>query len=103
MDASVAHDHPAPSSHIDDAAKVRLGMGFYVITDIVFVAFLFVTYIWLRANNTLNSWFPSGTKLPDFTTSNVLTGLIVVSAIAYFVGYLGIRADNQMVLRVGAL
>ena len=44
-----------------------------------------------------------GTKLPDATMQNVLAGLIVASAIAYFVGYLGIRSGNQTTLRLGAL
>jgi cytochrome c oxidase subunit 3 len=33
----------------------------------------------------------------------VLTILVVLSAVSYFVGYSGIRRDNQMQLRVGSL
>src|SRR5579859_6517978 len=98
MDAAVAaHGHAAAQPM--DEAKVRLGMRFYVLTDIIFVAFLLVTYIWLRANNTDGGWFPQGTKLPDANTNNVLVGLMVLSGISYFVGYLGIRRGSQGQLR----
>lgn len=102
MDAAVAaHGHAAAQPM--DEAKVRLGMRFYVLTDIIFVAFLLVTYIWLRANNTDSSWFPQGTKLPDANTNNVLVVLMVLSGISYFVGYLGIRRGSQGQLRIGML
>jgi heme/copper-type cytochrome/quinol oxidase subunit 3 len=101
MGAAVATHGGHAASHIDDDAKVRLGMRFYVLTDIIFVAFLLISYIWLRAYNTGGSWFPKGTKLPDATTSWVLTGLMVASAVAYYLAYQGVRMSNQGLLRGG--
>jgi heme/copper-type cytochrome/quinol oxidase subunit 3 len=76
----------------------------YVLADVLFVIFLMVTYPWLRAYNTDQGWFPfAGMKLPDPTTSLVLVLLMVVSAIFFFIGYTGIRAGNQAVLRIGML
>ena len=100
--ATVSH----ASSHgdfVDHDRKLRFGMVFYIVTDMVFVTFLFVSYIWLRAYNTGGSWFPDGTKLPDTMFSNILTGLLVLGAICFFVAYQGLKAGNQGLLRVGSL
>ena len=84
--------------------KVRLGMLFIVLADALFVVFMMVTYPWLRAYNTDQGWFPfAGMKLPDSTISLVLGLIMVASAIFFFTGYLGIRAGNQTVLRIGML
>lgn len=84
---------------IDDDRKVKLGMLFYVLADVAFVVFLFVSYIWERAYNTLGGWnrFP-GMALPDQQTTYILTGLMVASGIAYFIAHMGIKAGNQAVL-----
>jgi cytochrome c oxidase subunit III len=98
VDAAVTtHGHGAAHA-IDDERKVRLGMLFYVLTDVILVMFLFAAYIWLRAYNTDGGWFPfKGMRLPDQTTTNLLVLLIVLSGVSFFVAYRGIRA----VLRVG--
>jgi heme/copper-type cytochrome/quinol oxidase subunit 3 len=81
--------------------KVRFGMLLYVLADVLFVIFMLVTYPWLRAYNTDNGWFPfAGMALPDQGTSLGLMLLMVVSAVFFFLGYLGIRAGNQVFLRV---
>jgi heme/copper-type cytochrome/quinol oxidase subunit 3 len=81
--------------------KVRFGMLLYVLADVLFVVFMLVTYPWLRAYNTDNGWFPfAGMALPDQGTSLTLAGLMVASAVFFFLGYLGIRAGNQVVLRI---
>jgi heme/copper-type cytochrome/quinol oxidase subunit 3 len=90
------------SAHAEnDESKVRLGMLFYVFTDVILVAFLFAAYIWLRAYNTDNGWFPAKYPLPNSTTTDILVGLIVVSAVCFYVAYRGIRSGNQTVLKVG--
>jgi cytochrome c oxidase subunit 3 len=84
--------------------KVRIGMLMYVLADVLFVIFLMVTYPWLRAYNTDQGWFPfAGMQLPDPTTSLILVLLMVVSAVFFFIGFMGIRAGNQTVLRIGML
>ncbi len=103
MDAAIAAHGQASAGHLDDEAKVRLGMRFYVLTDVIFVTFLLLSYVWLRYNNVLDMWFPKGTKVPDTTPQYILLGLIVLSAVSYFIGYLGIRRGSQMQLRAGLL
>ncbi len=84
--------------------KVRLGMLFIVLADVLFVVYMTVTYPWERAYNTDQGWFPyAGMKLPDPTISLVLVLLMVASAVFFFIGYLGIRSGNQTVLRIGML
>lgn len=92
------------SEHVgNDESKVRLGMLFYVLTDVIFVAFLFAAYIWLRAYNTDKGWYPAHYRLPDAMTTNVLDAIIVVSAICFYIAYRGARAGNQLMIRVGAV
>lgn len=87
----------------NDESKVRLGMLFYVLTDVIFVAFLFASYIWLRAYNTDNGWLPAHYRMPNSSTTYVLDALVVVSAVCFYIAYRGVRAGNQAALRVGAV
>ncbi len=105
MDSAIAVGGHAAGGHgagdfVDHDRKLRLGMLLYVLTDVILVAFLFAAYVWLRAYNTDGGWFPMQFRLPDATTSNVLLGLIVTSAVCFYIAYRGIRAGNQTVLRV---
>ena len=105
MDASIAAPaHAAAAPAFDNDRKVRLGMLFYVLTDVTFVIFLLVSYVWLRAYNTGGGWFPfAGMALPDATTSALLVLLIVLSAVAYAIGQIIINTtDNSRALGVFA-
>ena len=101
--SSVAATPGAGETHpMSDERKLKLGMLFYVLTDVAFVIFLFISYIWERAYNTDNGWFNfSGMRTPDTTASLLLTLAIVLSAVAFFIAYRGIVAGNQIVLRAG--
>ena len=105
MDAFAVTPAPAhaESGPFDNDRKLRLGMLFYVLTDVTFVVFLLVSYVWLRAYNTDGGWFPfKGMRTPDQGTSLILLVLIVLSAVSFFVASRGIRAGNQTVLSAGA-
>lgn len=102
MDAFVVTHGHAAAPTVDNDRKVRLGMLFYVLTDVTFVVFLLVSYVWLRAYNTNGGWFPyTKMPLPDTGTTYLLTGLMVASGLCYFAGYLGTRGGNQLVTRIG--
>lgn len=95
-----ASGHAMPhGDQVDHDLKLRRGMLFYVLTDVLFVIFLLATYIWLRAYHA-QGWFPDGLKLPDEQTVYILTGLCVLSAIFYFIGFLGIRNGNSSTLMI---
>lgn len=74
-------------------------MLFYVLTDVIFVIFLLASYVWLRSYHA-DGWFPDGTKLPDQQMTYILTGLCVLSAVFYFIGFMGIRAGNKATLTI---
>ena len=72
------HGHDAAhASHVDEEGKVRLGMLFYVIVDAMFALFLVSAYIFLRASNVNNQWFPDGTKNIDLAQPTTQTALLV--------------------------
>lgn len=79
---------------VDHDLKLRRGMLFYVLTDVLFVIFMLASYVWLRALHA-DGWFPKGTKTPDETTVFILTGLCVVSAIFFAIGFLALRGGSQ--------
>src|SRR6185312_11599916 len=85
---------------VDHDLKLRRGMLFYVCTDVLFVIFLLATYIWLRAYHA-PGWFPEGTKLPEEQTVYILTGLCVLSAIFFFIGFMGLRNGSKTTLSIG--
>lgn len=98
-----AHGTGHSASAIDDERKVRLGMLFYVLTDVTFVIFLLVGYVWLRAYNVNGDWYPfKSFAVPDETTSLILVLLMVASGACYFVGYRAILAGNKMLLSIFA-
>lgn len=101
MDAFVVAPAHGEAHPFDSDRRVRLGMLFYVLTDVTFSVFLLVTYVWLRGYNTGGGWFPLKEQVPDQGTSVVLVALIVVSAVSFFVAYRGIAAGNQTILRAG--
>ncbi|MBF6591295.1 MAG: cytochrome c oxidase subunit 3 [Ktedonobacterales bacterium] len=80
--------------------KLRFGMIIYLITDIAFAIFLTAAYPFLRGLNTDSGWFPYRFQL-DFTSGNVITGLLVASGVCYFIGYRALRANNQGIFKVG--
>lgn len=90
----------AAGDHVDNDRKLRLGILFYVLTDVILVLFLFASYVWLRAYNTDGGWFPLQERLPDQGTANILTLLIVLSGISYFLGVQAIKRGNMGALRI---
>jgi len=105
MDISVGtgHDEHAAShaSHIDEERKVRLGMFFYVVTDIIFALFIVVAYIFLRSANVAGQWFPPGTPNINFLQPTIFTVILVLSGIFYAVGQFAAGRGNQGLLRIG--
>jgi cytochrome c oxidase subunit III len=103
MSAAIPVEAHDGSTSMDNDSKVRLGMLFYVLTDVTFVIFLLVGYVWLRAYNVNGDWYPfKSFAVPDEGTSLVLMLLMVASGVCYFIGYRAIVAGNKMLLSVFA-
>ena len=105
MDISVGggHGEHAAShvSHIDEERKVRLGMFFYIITDIIFALFIVIAYIFLRGANVSGGWFPAGTPDISFIQPTIFTVILVLSGIFYAIGQFAVGRGNQRLLRIG--
>ncbi len=103
MSAAIPVEAPDSSTSMDNDSKVRLGMLFYVLTDVTFVIFLLVGYVWLRAYNVNGDWYPfKSFSVPDEGTSFVLLLLMVASGVCFFIGYRAILAGNKALLSVFA-
>lgn len=95
-------DLPNGGGAWSDDRKVRLGMFFYVLTDVTFAIFLLATYVWLRAYNTDGNWRPTNIG-PDMQQVALLTLVIIASAASYFVATLGARARSAGLVKAGLL
>jgi cytochrome c oxidase subunit 3 len=95
------HEVSSHASHIDEEGKVRLGMFFYVMTDVMFALFLVSAYIFLRAANVNNQWFPDGTKNIDLAQPTLLTGLLVASGLFFILGHWAVRRGNGALVKLG--
>jgi heme/copper-type cytochrome/quinol oxidase subunit 3 len=90
MDATLAaHGHELAHGW-DNDRKVRLGMLFYVLTDVTFAVFLLVSYIWERAYNVNSAWFSLKLAAPDQGATNLLVLAMVASGVLYLIGHVAI-------------
>lgn len=95
------HEVSSHASHIDEEAKVRLGMLFYVIVDVMLALFMVSAYIFLRASNVNNLWFPDGTKNINLTQPTVQTGLLVASGLFFILAHWAVRRGIGGLVKVG--
>ncbi len=101
MDATVAaHGHELAYGW-DNDRKVRLGMLFYVLTDVTFVIFLLVSYVWERAYNVNGAWFPLKERLPDQGATNLLLLAMIASGVLFAIGHFAVsRGGSSTVLAI---
>lgn len=95
------HEASGHASHVDEEGKVRLGMLFYVIVDSMFALFLVSAYIFLRASNVNNLWFPDGTKNISLTQPTIQTGLLVASGLAFILAHWAVRRNQGSLVKLG--
>jgi len=95
------HEVAAHASHIDEEGKVRLGMLFYVIVDVMFALFMVSAYIFLRAANVNNLWFPAGAKTVEPVEPTVLTAMMVVSGLCFILAHWAVRRGIGGLVKVG--
>lgn len=101
MDTAIgAHEHAAAHQAEADR-RLRIGILLYVITDIIFVAILFASYVFLRGYDTQGGFLPKGVKVAPAQTPTILMILLIISAISYFVAYRSLQRDNQTLYRAG--
>ncbi|HEX6122369.1 MAG TPA: cytochrome c oxidase subunit 3 [Ktedonobacterales bacterium] len=92
-----AHGHTVEDQAVHDR-KMRFGMIFYILTDVVLAIFLTAAYPFLRTLNNVQGWFPYHFQL-DFSSGNMITIALIVSAVLYFIGYRALKAGSQGLFR----
>jgi cytochrome c oxidase subunit III len=95
------HEASSHASHIDEEGKVRVGMLFYVVVDIMFALFLISAYVFLRGVNVNNLWFPDGTKNIDLTQTTIQTGLMVASGLCFVLAHWAVRQGIGGLVKLG--
>lgn len=95
------HDVAGHADHIDHEGKVRLGMLFYVVVDVMFALFLITAYVFLRGVNVNNLWFPDGTKNIDITQTTIQTGILVASGLCFILAHWAVRAGIGGLVKLG--
>lgn len=97
------HGESSHASHVDDDRKVRIGMFFYVLTDVMFALFMVSAYIFLRAVNVNNGWFPDGTKNIDQAMPTALIATLVASGLFFVLAHVSVRNGNALLTKVGVV
>lgn len=89
---------------VDEQRKLRLGMIFYILNDVILAIFFIGSYIFLRGYNTNQRFYlPSGTAAPSLLTTTVIMGLAILAAVAYYIGYRLMLRDIQGPFRIAML
>lgn len=96
-----AHGESSHADHVDHDRKVRIGMFFYVLCDVMFALFMVSAYIFLRAVNVNNLWFPAGTHRVDPMLSTLMLGLLVASSLFFVMAHVGVRNGNKSFATIG--
>lgn len=95
------HGESSHASHVDDDRKVRIGMFFYVLCDVMLALFMVSAYIFLRAANVNNGWFPAGVKNIDQFMPTALLGVLVASSLFFVLAHVSVRNGNRGLTTIG--
>jgi heme/copper-type cytochrome/quinol oxidase subunit 3 len=87
----------------DPSPGQRLGVIMLIVADAVFVLSLVFAYFYLRGLNTEGAWISKGSATLWAGSGWVLAGVMVLSALAYRWGELGIRAGERGRLVAGTM
>ena len=79
-----------------------MGVGFIIVADVMFVASLLFSYLYLRGLNTENAWVPKGSRIAPIWPGWALAAGLVLSAVAFRWGEKGIRVGNGTRLVLGS-
>jgi heme/copper-type cytochrome/quinol oxidase subunit 3 len=100
------HEHAAESHHLPPALvahQQRRAVLFFILADAVFFACLLFSYFYLRSLNVNDGWLPEGINTAPSWQVWLITGVAVVSALAYRSAEMGIRAGQRQRFQTGAL
>ncbi len=92
--------HLAPAVVADQQRRAVL---FFILADVVFFASLLFTYFYLHALNVNDGWLPEGANTAPSGVVWLVSGVTVLSALAYRSAEMGIRAGQRSRFLSGAL
>lgn len=98
MPAAAGHGQAEAGHAVDRPTKLRqfrMLVQLLIVSDAVFVAGLFFSYLYLRALNINNMWIPAKVHPIGAAASWSVAGLMVASAVVYRWGDLGGRAGRH--------
>lgn len=102
---AVTAGHPLPHEEDRDSIgrRWRTGVVLLMVADVAFVGSLVFSYFYLRGLNTEGAWFPAGSSLTPIWIGWAIAGGLVLSALIYRWGQLGIHVGNngRLVLAAG--
>lgn len=98
--STVEHEHLAAREH-DPSSSQRAGVLLLILADAAFVLSLVFTYFYLRGLNTDGGWIPKGSGTLSPGDGWMIAGVVVVSALVYRWGELGIRTGDRGRLLTG--
>jgi heme/copper-type cytochrome/quinol oxidase subunit 3 len=99
-------EHKTESHHLPPALvahQQRRAVLFFILADAVFFACLLFSYFYLRSLNVNDGWLPDGVPTAASWQVWLITGVTVLSALAYRSAETGIRAGQLSRFRTGAL
>ena len=80
----------------------QTGVLLLILADASFVAALLFSYLYLRGLNTSHAWLLPKQQTAEIWIGWLIAGILVLAAIGYRVGAIGIRAGSQSRLVLGA-
>ena len=102
MEVSLSGDtHGTHASHVDDDRKVRIGMFFYILCDVMFALFMISAYIFLRAVNVNDLWTVRTGAHLDVMMATVVMGVVVASTLLFVLAHVSIRNGNRGMATLG--
>ncbi|HZP58408.1 MAG TPA: cytochrome c oxidase subunit 3 [Dehalococcoidia bacterium] len=90
---------PYPRFVSGSRAPATWGMWLVILTEGIFFALLFSSYLYLRSGAT--EWPQGGLKAPELLVPSILTVILLSSSIPMAWADMGIRRGNQMAVRAG--
>jgi heme/copper-type cytochrome/quinol oxidase subunit 3 len=101
MEVSLGGSAHGEADQVDHERKVRIGMFFYLLCDVMLALFLVSSYIFLRAVNVNNLWFPDGVRRVDPTMSTLMLGLLAASTLFFVLAHTSVRNGNSGLTTIG--
>ena len=104
------HAHNAHHEHPDVVgSRNRLGVILILVADITFTLSMVFVFFYLRGQNVNNMWLPAATEergaIEPVSSGPawIVTAVLAFGLLAHFYGLQGVRAKNQIQLKLGSL